>query len=100
MNGVYEVLSPWAEARPVSLKSLAPRLPGLDGKRIGLFMNYKVAAAPIQAVVEQQLKERFEGLTFTRWVRNDAYEVAETKDREHYVKWLQEVDAVVFAVGD
>ena len=44
-NGsVYEVLSPWAEADPVPLSGISPRLEDMTGKKIGLFCNSKRAA--------------------------------------------------------
>ena len=58
MNGQYEVLSPWAEVDPVQLRGISPRVTDLGGKTIGLFINHKGAAPPIQAVVEAKLKER------------------------------------------
>ena len=100
MGGVYEVLSPWAEVDPVPLEGIRPRLPDLRGRRIGLFHNGKVAAAPILDAVEAELRGRFEGLTFARFGRRDNLEVAETADRGRYEQWVREVDAVVLAVGD
>jgi hypothetical protein len=100
MGGTYEVLSPWAEVDPVPLEGINPRLPDLRGRRIGLFHNGKVAAAPILDVVDAELRRRFEGLTTTRFGRRENLEVAETADRHRYEEWVREVDAVVLAVGD
>ena len=45
-DGQYEVLNPWAEVDPVSLRGLgAPRPTDLSGKTIGLFHNWKRAAS-------------------------------------------------------
>lgn len=100
MGGNYEVLSPWAEVDPVSLEGINPRLPDLRGKRIGLFHNGKVAAAPIQDAVEAELRARFDGITIARFGRTANLEVAETSDRARYEEWVKDVDAVVHAVGD
>src|SRR5438552_6414449 len=100
MSGQYEVLSPWAEVDPVPLRGINPRLTDLNGRRIGLFHNGKVAAAPILDAVQTELGQRFEGITFARFGRTANLEVAETQDRERYEEWLREVDAVVLAVGD
>ncbi len=100
MGGIYEVSSPWAEVDPVPLDGITPRLAGLQGRRIGLFHNSKVAARPIQDAVEAELRARFDGATFTRFGRSANLEVAETPDRARYEQWVQEVDAVVLAVGD
>jgi hypothetical protein len=100
VGGVYEVLSPWAEVDPVPLEGISPRLPELSGRRIGLFHNGKVAAAPILDAVETELRARFDGVSFARFGRSDNLEVAETPDRARYEQWVAEVDAVVLAVGD
>ncbi|HKF76140.1 MAG TPA: hypothetical protein VKF59_08350 [Candidatus Dormibacteraeota bacterium] len=100
MGGSYEVLSPWAEVDPVPLEGISPRLPDLRGRRIGLFHNGKVAAAPILDAVQAELSGRFDGLTFARFGRSANLEVAETPDRSRYEEWVKEVDAVVLAVGD
>ena len=100
MNGVYEVLNPWAEADPIPLTGISSRLPNLNGKTIGLFVNDKVAAAPMQDAVEQQLKERFDDISISRFVRLDNVSTAETEDKAKYEKWVKEVDAIIFAFGD
>ena len=100
MGGTYEVLNPWAEVDPVPLEGINQRLPDLRGRRIGLFHNGKVAAAPMLDAVETELRGRFEGITFARFGRRENLEVAETPARERYEEWLREVDAVVLAVGD
>lgn len=100
MGGSYEVLSPWAEVDPVPFEGISPRLADLGGRRIGLFHNGKVAAAPILDAVEAELRDRFEGISFARFGRSANLEVAETPDRARYEDWVEEVDAVVLAVGD
>ncbi|HZV50387.1 MAG TPA: hypothetical protein VFD49_11530 [Candidatus Dormibacteraeota bacterium] len=100
MSGTYEVLSPWAEVDPVPLAGISPRLSDLRGKRIGLCHNDKVAAPAVLDAVEAELGRRFEGLTFRRFGRRVSDEIAATPDRERYQRWVEEVDAVVLAVGD
>jgi len=56
MNGQYEVLNPWAEADPVPLRGISPRVKSLDGKTIGLLENLKPAARSILTVLEEKLK--------------------------------------------
>jgi hypothetical protein len=97
---MYEVLSPWAEVDPVPLDGINPRLPDLRGRRIGLFHNGKVAAAPILDAVEAELRTRLEDVSFARFGRRENLEVAETPARQRYEEWVREVDAVVLAVGD
>ena len=100
MGETYEVLSPWGEVDPVPLDGINERLPDLRGRRIGLFHNGKVAAAPILDVVESELRGRFEGLSIARFGRSENLEVAETPNRARYEDWVKDVDAVVLAVGD
>lgn len=97
---VYEVLNPWAEADPIPPQGISPRLSDLNGKRIGLFVNDKVAAARIQATIEQRLRERFADITFSRFERMTNCSVAETSEKSRYEEWVKGVDAIIFAVGD
>ena len=62
----YEVLSPWAEADPVPVRGITGRLPSLEQKRIGLFVNAKRAAPLIQEYVERELKARVPGVEIRR----------------------------------
>ena len=97
---MYEVLSPWAEVDPVPREGINPRLAELRGRRIGLFHNGKVAAAPILDAVEAELRTRVEDVSFARFGRRENLEVAETPARQRYEGWVREGDAVVLAVGD
>ena len=100
MGETYECLSPWAEVDPIALEGITPRVGDLRGKRIGLVNNDKLASRPILDVVEAELRDRFEGVTFTRFGRNVSAEIAETPDRDRYREWVKDVDTVVLAVGD
>jgi len=95
----YEVLSPWAEADPISQRGLAPRLTTLEGKKIGLFI--KRAAAPIQDVVQKQLKARFPNSEIT-FYKGQSFSVSELEpqNKGKFEDWIRGVDAVVLAVGD
>jgi hypothetical protein len=94
LGGVYEVLSPWAEADPVPVKGLtAPRLDNLAGKKIGLYRNDKRAAGPVLTAIEKKLKEKYPSCQ-TVWYTTQKTNVPEFDD------WLQSVDAVIAAVGD
>ena len=100
---VYEVLSPWSDTDPLPLRGITPRLEDLRGKRIGLFMNNKVAAPPIQDAVEAELRTRYgSDVVLTRFRRVDRGDAGSNKDDgPRYTRWLEEdVDAVIVAVGD
>ena len=99
----YDVLSPWSETEPLPLQGITQRLADLRGKRIGLFMNNKVAAPPIQDAVEAELRTRYGAdVTVTRFHRADRGDAGSNKDDgPRYQRWLEEdVDAVIVAVGD
>jgi hypothetical protein len=109
MESQYEVLSPWAEADPVPLLSLAPRLSDLNHKKIGLFvLTYKHASARVQSVVEKRLKEKFPTAEFNRFERNQGADFDEVgfqneaskKALVGFEEWVRGVDAVIGAVGD
>jgi hypothetical protein len=100
MSNQYEVLSPWADVDPVSLKGISPRVADMNGKHVGLFYNSKRAAAPILDVVETKLKERFSNLKFSRFLRAPNLAVIETPDKAKYEEWVKGLDAAIFSVGD
>jgi hypothetical protein len=97
----YEALSPWAEADPIPLRGLAPRVDNLAGKKIGLFANFKRAAKPMAAVVEKKLKAKFPTIQ-TSLFDSSLPNVTETEtvNKEKFTAWAKDVDAVVAMVGD
>jgi hypothetical protein len=97
----YEVLSPWADVDPIPLRGIAPRVDTLAGKKIGLFANFKRAARPIQAEIERKLKEKFPDCR-TSLFDSTLPNVTETEtvNREKFIAWAKEMDAVIAAVGD
>ena len=100
-NTSYEVLSPWAEADPIPLHGLSPRLDKLDGKKIGLLANNKRAAPLILDVTEKLLKEKFPGVKTSRFKARSFSVSSLEKDREaEFNEWINGVDVVIAAVGD
>jgi len=101
MEPHFEVLSPWAEADPITPRAISTRLDTLSGKKIGLFANFKRASRPIVAEVSRHLKETYPGLETSLFDSRGANVVeTETDNREQFIAWMKEVDAVVLAVGD
>ncbi len=97
----YEVLSPWAEADPIPLKGLAPRLDKLDGKKIGLLCNNKRAAPLILDAAEKLLKKKFPTARVSRFFAHSFSVSSLEKNRAgEFNKWLEGVDAVIASVGD
>ncbi len=101
-GGIYEVLSPWAEADPVPGRGINPRLSSLAGKKIGLLANAKRASKPILQVVERKLKESYPDTQISWYATQFAVGPAEadTANKARYEDWLKGMDAVVAAVGD
>lgn len=96
----YEVMSPWAEADPIPLKGLAPRIKDLSGKKIGLFVNSKRASRSIDDVVEDRLKKRYPKMECSFFTRSQNLSVAETEYNDKFKEWVKELDAVILSVGD
>jgi hypothetical protein len=100
-HNLYEVLSPWAEADPVPLKGLAPRLDSLAGKKIGLLRNNKRAGEPILNAVAAKLKERFPDIELS-WFRGHTFSVSELEKNRltEFEDWIKSVDGVIAAAAD
>jgi hypothetical protein len=97
----YEVMSPWAEADPIPLKGIAPRVKGLSGKKIGLFRNSKRAARPALAAVEARLKERFPDSEIKGYTFMPNAGISEKEEwKSKFEEWLKGVDALILAYGD
>ena len=103
MEVTYDVLSPWAETDPLPLQGITPRLDDLRGKRIGLYANYKRAAAPIQDAVEVALRDRYGSeITIKRFRQKGSMDIgSDAEEGPQFAEWLEkEVDSVIVAVGD
>ena len=97
----FRVLSPWAEADPITPRGISSRLNSLAGKKIGLFANFKRASRPIVAEVEKRLKSIYPDCETSLFDSRGANVVeTETENREQFIAWVKGVDAVVLAVGD
>ena len=94
----YEVLNPWAEVDPITPKGISPRIDTLAGKKIGLFLNIKRAARPIQAYVEKKLKQRFPDIQTSYFEPTTQKYLEENQDK--FAAWAKEMDAVITAFGD
>lgn len=100
-NNQYQVLSPWAEADPVPLKGISPRLTSLEGKKIGLFQNFKQASKQMAATIEEKLKERYPGLETSLFDSTDQNVlVTETENKENFEEWAKGIDAAILLVGN
>jgi len=100
-RSTFEVLSPWAQADPIPLMGISPRLEDLAAKKIGLFYNFKRASALMLSAVEQELKKRYPSI-ITSWYRFSGVNIPEieTNNSDKFKEWVKGVDGVVLAVGD
>jgi hypothetical protein len=97
----YEVLSPWAEADPMPFRGISPRLNGLAGKKIGLLVNTKRAAAPAMQVLKRKLTEKFPTVEFTEFANLKPNEtINEHGAKDDFEDWVRGVDGVITAFGD
>jgi hypothetical protein len=97
----FEVLSPWADADPIPLRGISPRLENLAGKKIGLFVNSKRAAMPIAQSIDKRLKEMYPDIrTIVFHSTEPNVNEIETKNKEKFTAWVKKVDAVIAVVGD
>lgn len=100
-GAAYEVLSPWAEADPVPLRGIAPRMQNLEGTQIGLFSNGKRGALLTLAALERQLKQKLPSVRTSRYTssRINTPEIL-TEGKAAFEAWVGAQDAVVLSVGD
>jgi len=97
----YQVLNPWAEVDPIPLRGISPRVQSLAAKKIGLFANFKRAARPIALSIEKRLRSMYPDATTSIYdSRLPNVTETETKNRDKFVAWVKEMDAVVAVVGD
>jgi len=99
---LYEVISPWAEADPVTPRGLTAERPAaLDGKTIGLFHIWKRASKPMLEVLERELKKRFP-IARISWYSKSQFNTPEieSSNKAKYEAWLKGLDTVIFAYGD
>ena len=100
-TATYEVLSPWAEADPVPLHGLSPRLDNLAGKKIGLLCNNKRAAPLILGVAEKMLKEKYPtARTSYFYAKSFSVSSLEKERAQEFDDWIKAQDAVIASVGD
>ena len=101
LNVQYEVISPWADADPIPLRGITPRVADLADKKIGLFRNEKVAAEPMMNVIEEKLRKRFPAAEFSSFINPKKNEAILEQDlKAEFEDWVKGVDAVVTAFGD
>ena len=97
----YEVMSPWAEADPIPLRGISSRIDALDGKKIGLFANFKRSAVPQARMLEKKLKGKIPTIqTDLYHAPNPDYIAQDSPEWGKFSAWIKSVDAIVLMVGD
>ena len=97
----FEVLTPWADADPIPLRGISPRIPTLAGKKIGLFVNPKRAAMPIAESIDKKLKAMYPDVQTIVFHSTEAnVNEMETKNKEKFTAWAKGLDAAIAVVGD
>ncbi len=97
----FEVLSPWADADPIPLRGISPRLDTLSGKKVGLFVNPKRAALPMAESIDTRLKAMYpdvETIMYRSYGAN--VNEIETENKEKFTAWAKGLDAAIAVVGD
>jgi hypothetical protein len=100
MKGIYEVLSPWADADSIPPRRISPRETDFKGKTVGLFADYKRAAQPILTAVERMLGGRYPELRFSWFVFEKCAAMKETDDKARLEEWVKGIDMAITAVAD
>jgi hypothetical protein len=100
-DGRYEVLSPWADADPVFLRGIAPRLDDFNNKKIGLLCNIKRASKFILEAIEKELKEKYPTCDVV-WYKSSTMADSELSpaNKVKLENWIDSVDGVIAAVAD
>jgi len=97
----FVVLSPWADADPIPLRGISPRVQSLAGKKLGLFVNPKRAAMPIADSIEKRLKTMYPDIQIIKFHSTEPnVNEIETKNKEKFTAWAKGLDAAIAVVGD
>jgi hypothetical protein len=97
----FEVLSPWADADPIPLRGISPRIQSLGGKKIGLFINPKRAAMPIAESIQKRLKTMYPDIQIIEFHSTEPnVNEIETKNKEKFTAWAKGLDAAIAVVAD
>lgn len=84
-----------------SIDPLAPRVDGLDGLRIGLYDNGKMAAEPVLHVLRGKLADRYEDVTFATFALQAKHEIHDHENQVRVREWARSgLDVCIGAIGD
>ena len=84
------------------IHALAPRVDELNGKRIGLYDNGKMAAEPVLEVLHGKLETQYPDSTFATHAKEVKQDVQDPEKLAAVTKWAreEELDVCIGAIGD
>jgi hypothetical protein len=92
-----ELLNPMGVIEPPQTLGLTPRISDLAGKKIALLHNNKPGVTNLYAALEEQLKQKYPGITISR--ENKPGSITQPREEE-FQKIAKECDAFIYAIGD
>lgn len=96
-----DIENPTAGRETPSLTPLAPRVGGLDGKRIGLYDNGKMAAEPVLAVLRGKLADAYDDVTFDEFSLSAKHLIQDPENQSAVEEWASgDLDVCIGAIGD
>ncbi|MBN2240846.1 MAG: hypothetical protein JW712_13825 [Dehalococcoidales bacterium] len=89
-----ELMNPRGEVEQPPVYSPSPRLPDLNGKKIGMYSNSKHGVDNFFTALETLLRSKFEGIATTRLA--GAFEIRDNETGN----FVSGIDAFIYAIGD
>ena len=98
---VLTALSPWAGVNVDNVTGLSPRLDDLNGKTIGLFVDFMVVSECMSYAIEAELAKRYPGASFSRIVyAKDPTRITDDPEFEpKFLDWIAGVDGIIAFYG-
>jgi len=89
-----EVLNPRGERESTTVRGIAPRLAGLEGKKVGIYWNGKPDGDYFWDTIEELIRKKFPTTVVLRY--NGPGDLGE----EAAARIAKEVDTFLYGVGD
>ena len=96
-----DIHDPTSTTDTTNLSSLSPRVDTLEGKRIGLYDNGKMAAEPVLEVLERKLRDRYTDISIEKHAMETKNDVRDPEKLAAVGTWAsEEIDVCIGAIGD
>ena len=89
-----QLMNPRGEIELPTVYTPAPRLPALDGRKIGMYSNSKQGVDHFFTALEELLKQKYPDITTKRLT--GAFEIRD----EEVDDFISDIDAFIYAIGD